>query len=101
MAKKRRIAVLGGEVEEKRQSRFITGFLRQARTEDMDVCVFSMYRKYQDTPVREAGDVNIFRLFNPVAFDGIVILKDSIQTNGVCQEIEQRINEDALPENGA
>ena len=94
MAKKRRIAVLGGEVEEKRQSRFITGFLRQARTEDMDVCVFSMYRKYQDTPVREAGDANIFRLFNPVAFDGIVILKDSIQTNGVCQDIENRVKEE-------
>ena len=93
MARKRRIAILGGEVEEKRQSRFITGFLRQARTEDMDVCVFSMFRKYQDTPVREAGDANIYKLFDPAAFDGIVIIKDSIQTNGVCNDLETRINE--------
>lgn len=94
MARKRRIAILGGEVEEKRQSRFITGFLRKARTEDMDVCVFSMFRKYQDTPVREAGDSNIFNLFEPAAFDGIVIIKDSIQTNGVCHDLETRINEE-------
>ena len=94
MARKRRIAVLGGEVEEKRQSRFITGFLRQARAEDMDVCVFSMFRKYQDTPIRESGDANIFNLFNPVAFDGVVIIKDSIQTNGVCHDIETRINDE-------
>lgn len=93
MARKRRIAILGGEVEEKRQSRFITGFLKKARTEDMDVCVFSMFRKYQDTSVREAGDANIFNLFDPVAFDGIVIIKDSIQTNGVCHDLEMRINE--------
>lgn len=93
MASKLRIAVLGGEVEEKRQSRFITGFLRQARTEDMDVCVFSMFRKYQDTPVREAGDANIYKLFDPAAFDGVVIIKDSIQTNGVCHELETRIND--------
>ena len=93
MARKRRIAILGGEVEEKRQSRFITGFLKKARTEDMDVCVFSMFRKYQDTQVREAGDANIFNLFDPVAFDGIVIIKDSIQTNGVCHDLETRINE--------
>lgn len=94
MTRKRRIAVLGGEVEEKRQSRFITGFLRQARTEDMDVCVFSMFRKYQDTPVREAGDANIYNLFRPVDFDGIIIIKDSIQTNGVCRDLENRIEEE-------
>ena len=94
MNKKYRIAVLGGEVEEKRQSRFITGFLRQTHEDNIDVCIFSMYRKYQDTVERESGDSNIFRLFNPLSFDGIVLIKDSIQTNGLCQEIENRIEEE-------
>ena len=31
----------------------------------MDVCVFSMYRKYQGTPEREKGEANIFSLVKP------------------------------------
>lgn len=93
MVTERRIAILGGEIEGRRQSRFVTGFLKKARTENMDVCVFSMIRMYQDTQIREAGEVNIFKLFNPVDFDGVVILKDSIQTSGVCRDIEARLEE--------
>ena len=89
-----RIAILGGEIEGRRQSRFVTGFIKKARTENMDVCVFSMIRMYQDTPVRETGESNIFKLFNPVDFDGVIILKDSIQTSGVCREIETRLEEE-------
>ncbi len=94
MDTRRRIAILGGEIEGRRQSRFVTGFIKNARTHNMDVCVFSMIRMYQDTQIREAGDGNIFSLFNPVDYDGVVILKDSIQTSGVCHEIETRLEEE-------
>ena len=79
MVTERRIALLAGEVEGRRQSEFITGFIKKAKTENMDVCVFSMIRMYQDTQIREVGEANIFNLFNPVDFDGVVVLKDSIQ----------------------
>ncbi len=91
MVIKRRIALLGGELEGKRQSRFVTGFIKKARTLNMDVCVFSMIRMYQDTQIREKGEGNIFSLFNPVSYDGVVILKDSIQTSGLCKDIEARL----------
>ncbi len=47
-----------------------------------------MYRKYQDTPEREKGESNIFSLMNPTAFDGAIILKDSIQTEQAGENLE-------------
>ena len=92
MAKERkRLAVFVGQADESFQSRFISGFTKQAFARDMDVCVFSMYKKYQDTSEREMGESNIFALANPYFFDGIVILKDSIQTAGAAEEIERRL----------
>ncbi|MBQ4465598.1 MAG: EAL domain-containing protein, partial [Oscillospiraceae bacterium] len=56
-----------------------------------DVCIFSMYRKYQDTTAHEAGESNIFSLMNPEKFDGAIILKDSIQTEHAAQKLEAHL----------
>ena len=63
-----RLALFVGQADEYFQSRFIKGFTERAFEKDMDVCVFSMYRKYQDTQEREWGDSNILRLANPKYF---------------------------------
>ncbi len=91
--KRKRLAVLAGQADESFQSRFISGFERQAFAEGKDVCVFSMYKKYQDTAEREKGESNIFSVLNPGLFDGIVILKDSIQTAGVAEDIEKKLKD--------
>ncbi len=93
MHKRMRLALLAGQVDETRQSRFVNGFLQQAFSDDFDVCIFSMYRKYQSSSVREQAEMNIYNLFNPAIFDGIVILKDSIQTVPSSNPIEERIHE--------
>ncbi|MCR4605173.1 MAG: EAL domain-containing protein [Eubacterium sp.] len=92
-AKKKRIAILVGQAEEEYQSRFIKGCLEQAFVSGFDVCVFSMYRKYQDTPTREAGESNIFRLINYSRFDGVIVLRDSIQTAGTAQWLDAKLHE--------
>ena len=93
MAKKRkRLAVLVGQADESFQSRFISGFISQAFDFGKDVLVFSMYKKYQDTVEREMGESNIFSLVNPDFFDGILILKDTIQTAGVAEDIEKQLH---------
>ena len=74
---RKRIALFAGQADESYQSRFISGFLKEAFDAGYDVCIFSMYRKYQDTPEREQGESNIFSLMAPDRFDGAVILKDS------------------------
>lgn len=93
MAKRKRLALLAAQVDETHQSRFVSGFLQEAFSDDLDVCVFSMYRKYMFTEIREKGEVNIYNLFDPKKFDGIVILKDTIQTADSTDLIEKRIKE--------
>ncbi len=80
-----------GQADESYQSRFISGFLRNAFSAGYDVCIFSMYKKYQDTPEREQGESNIFSLMSPDKFDGAVILKDSIQTENAASSLEQHL----------
>ena len=94
MAGRKRIAVLAGQADEETQSRFISGFLEKAFGFDFDVCVFSMYRKYQDSQEREEAESNIFHLPNWNEFDGVLILKDSIQLPKVAADIEKRLKEE-------
>lgn len=93
MAGRKRIAVLIGQADEDYQKRFITGFLKQAFSHDMDACILSMYRKYQDMIEREKGETNIFRLFHPDVFDGVVFVKDTIQTGNIADVIEHQLHE--------
>lgn len=90
---RKRIAILTGQADEEFQSRFIKGFLEQAYDNDQDVCVFSMYLKYQDSVEREVAEANIFHLPNWDKFDGVVIMKDVIQTPGTNEEIEKTLKE--------
>ncbi|MBR6171797.1 MAG: hypothetical protein IKQ49_01315 [Eubacterium sp.] len=71
-----------GHADEDYQSRFIKGFLRCSFEKGFDVCIFSMYRKYQNTVEREEGESSIFSLPNLNKFDGIILLKDTIQIAG-------------------
>lgn len=89
--KRKRIAVFVGQADEEYQNNFITGFINSAFSYNMDVCVFSMYRKYQNTVRREKGEANIFSLFNPDSFDGLVILEDTIQTAGEAERLEDKL----------
>ena len=91
MKDRKRIALFAGQAEEAYQSRFISGFLKMSFAADFDVCVFSMYRKYQDNAEREQGESNIFSLINTEKFDGAVILKDSIQTENAAERLEQHL----------
>ena len=91
MKNRKRIAVFVGQADEAYQTRFISGFLMKSFSSDLDVCVFSMYRKYQDTAEHEEGESNIFSLMNPSKFDGAVILKDSIQTEDAAQKLETHL----------
>ena len=90
---RKRIALFAGQADESYQSRFISGFLKEAFAAEYDVCIFSMYRKYQDTPEREQGESNIFSLMAPDRFDGAVLLKDSIQTEHAAEKLEQSIKD--------
>ncbi len=90
MSLKKKVALLLGHVEESYQSLFIEGFFQQMFELDYDVCVFAMYNKYQETIEREQGESAIFSLINAEAFEGIVILSDTIQTPGLADHLEEK-----------
>lgn len=91
MAEKR-IAVLVGQADEPYQQEFIRGIKKQAFANGYDVCIFSMFIKYQNNKEREVGDSNIYNLINYNLFDAVIVLSDTIQTPGVKAAVEERIH---------
>ncbi len=93
MNRRKRIAILLGQLGEDYQKNFITGFMKQAFIYDYDVCIFTMYHKIQESRPRETGESNIFNLIQYDSFDAVVILGDTIQTPGVLYNIEKKLKE--------
>ena len=91
---RKRICVLLAQLEEKTQNRFMTAFTKEAYAHDYDICIFSMYQKFQETDLRNIGDSNIFSLANFDKFDGLVVLLDTILTPGFEEKLLKRIKED-------
>lgn len=92
--KRRRVGILLAQAEEKNQSSFIEGFLKEAFALNFDVCVFSMHMRLQGTEAREVGDSNIYNLFRPELFDAVVIMPDTIQTPGVADRLNHILKEE-------
>ncbi|SEF57827.1 EAL domain, c-di-GMP-specific phosphodiesterase class I (or its enzymatically inactive variant) [Eubacterium ruminantium] len=90
---KGRLAVLTGQADEAYQSEFLMGLEKQAFADGYDVCVFSVYIKYQNTPEREKGEANIFTLIDYAMFDAVIAMADSIQTPGLWEELEEDIHD--------
>lgn len=88
---RRKIAVLVAQIDETTQKRFLIDFISQAYTYDYDICVFSMYQKYQETLLRGSGDANIFKLINFSIFDAVLMLLDTIQTPGLNMPLQNLV----------
>lgn len=68
------------------------GFLEESFLQNYDVCIFSMYLKFQSNMHRQIGDSNIFHLINNYdLFDAFIILADSIQAPGVFDMLENTL----------
>ena len=90
---RKRVAVIVAQVDEATQKRFLTDFIRQLYTFDYDVCIFTMHQKYQETPLRDISDSNIYNLINFKLFDAVVILADTIITPGLAPILQDRVKE--------
>ena len=91
--KRKNIALLLAQADENTQRRYTEGFLKGAFARDYDVCIFSMFLKYQESTMREVGESNIYNLIQYDRFDAVVVMKDTIQTPGVAECIEEHIKE--------
>ena len=90
---KGRIAVLTAQSDEAYQRDFLMGVEKCAFEAGYDVCIFSMYIKYQNTPERERGEATIYTLINYDLFDAVIVMADCIQTPDLWGFIEEDIHE--------
>ena len=88
---RRKIGVLLAQMEENTQKRFMQSFMTEAYAHDFDICVFSMFQKFQETELRNIGDSNIFNLIRYDVFAGLVIMLDTIQTPGLADLLLHKI----------
>lgn len=95
MNRRKRVAILVGQADEYYQAKFICGFEKQAFSLDWDVCVFSMYQKYQINTGRERGETSIFSMVPYEELDGIVLMLDTLQTPGLADCVEETAHERA------
>ncbi len=90
---RKRIAIIVAQIDEATQKKFIHGFTEKAYALDYDICIFSMYQKFQESPIRNVGDSNIYNLINFDLFDGIVFLIDTILFPGYGEALEKKMSE--------
>lgn len=90
---RKRIGLLLAQLEESTQRRFVSAFTKEAYEKDYDLCIFSMYQKYQETNLRNIGDSNIFSLVPFDIFDALVILQDTILTPDLGDKLQKRVKE--------
>ncbi|MBR6094790.1 MAG: EAL domain-containing protein [Lachnospiraceae bacterium] len=90
---RKRLGVILAQPEEHMQRNFMSSFMEEAYKKDFDLCVFSMYQKYQQTDMRNVGDSNIYSLIRYESFAGFVVLLDTLQTPGLDQKILRSLKE--------
>ncbi len=88
---RRRVAVLLGQADEEYQRLFLKGFTEHGWGHDLDICVFAMYKEYQNSVEREKGDSSIFGIVNFSLFEAVIVLADTIQTDGLLRRLEERL----------
>lgn len=91
--KRKTVGVLLAQLDETTPSLFMEGFVEKMFSYQYDVLVFSMYQKYQETPLREQGDSNIFELVNFDLLDAVVVMLDTLQTEGLADRIQEKIRD--------
>ena len=90
---RKRLGVILAQPEEHMQRNFMSSFMEEAYKKDFDICIFSMYQKYQETGMRNVGDSNIYSLIQYDSFAGFVVLLDTLQTPGLDEKILKTLKE--------
>lgn len=87
--KRKKIALLVGQVQEQYQTEFTKGLLKSAFEQDMDVCVFSTYQRRPETDTEGVGESSVFSAIQYDEFDALIVLPDTIQNKGLIINMEK------------
>ncbi|MCR4762310.1 MAG: EAL domain-containing protein [Lachnospiraceae bacterium] len=92
--RRKHIALFMGQPDEEFQHGFLQGFIEETDRQELDVWVFSMLTEYQNSTSRERGEASVYEAANLDFFDAVVVLADTIQTEGVLERLTARIRDE-------
>ena len=75
----------------------IDGVLRRAAEFDTDVFIFTCFVNYDESEENKVGAFQIMELPDLTTFDGVIVMKNSIQYEPASNSLMNRIKESRIP----
>ena len=94
---RKRIAVFACAISFDNQSRIVQAIIKEANAQDMDVYIFTCHVNFRESAENKAGAFEIMRLPDLTTFDGVIILKNTIQEERVAENLVERIQQSGIP----
>ena len=90
---RKKIAFLAGAISFDNQNRVIDGVLRRAAEFDTDVFIFTCFVNYDESEENKVGAFQIMELPDLTTYDGVIVMKNSIQYEPASNSLMNRIKE--------
>ena len=90
-------AFLAGAISFDNQNRVIDGVLRRAAEFDTDVFIFTCFVNYDESEENKVGAFQIMELPDLTTYDGVIVMKNSIQYEPASNSLMNRIKESRIP----
>ena len=94
---RKKIAFLAGAISFDNQNRVIDGVLRRAAEFDTDVFIFTCFVNYDESEENKVGAFQIMELPDLTTYDGVIVMKNSIQYEPASNSLMNRIKESRIP----
>lgn len=88
---RKRIAFLAGAISFDNQNRVVTGVLKRAAELNLDVYIFTCFVNYDESEENKIGAFRIMELPDFHTFDGVIVMKNSIQYDKASDTLIKKI----------
>ena len=91
------VAVIAAGIDEEYQGSVLDGICAAAREAGANLSCFAAFGGVLLNPQYDAGEYNIYRLYDPAAFDGVILLTNTVSDPAVRDEILCRTKQAGIP----
>lgn len=94
---KKQIAVLMCAISFDNQRKILKGIMEQAKAHDIKIFVFTCFINYNEVNVEKQGAFHIMEMPDYRLYDGIIVVKNTIQYSGIADYVIQKVRESGVP----
>lgn len=94
---KKQIAVLMCAISFDNQRKILEGIMEQAKAHDIKIFVFTCFINYNEVNVEKQGAFHIMEMPDYKLYDGIIVVKNTIQYSGIADYVIQKVRESGVP----